>query len=847
MKKSKILAAAALSAVLGAQTLLMTACGSGEEALTAIKGETFEMPKIENITTYDNGDFSEYSDGKTERSELLPDQWEEYGAGDPYVFRYNGMYYLYVSTRDRETGVMAWKSNNMINWTPCQGEGLDLGYVANDPITTSAYAPEVYYFNGKFYMVTSPAGRGHYTLCADSPEGPFVPITGNYGLNIDGSFFVDDDERIYFLGAATGGITIYSMKSFEDAAPEYEGQIRKASLGWTEGPMMIKRGDYYYLTYTGSEVTMPSYKVCYATVNAGDDITYNGDYREGNGNPILLTVDNEADFKGLGHSSTVLGPDMDSHYIIYHSLDMVTGHGPWRSFNVDRLIFNGTQMSVSGSKTDSIAANLPAFHAENTAATDKFETVGDKTLSQSSTGKVFTAEFNFKGDKVKNIVSYTDENNYAYVIADYAAKTVKLNKVSSGTDSNVAEGTLVNDFKPDVIHTVRVAYADGVCDVYFDNLRKIKDVAVMLSPGKIGYIGGEAAYTAFSNVARGYSDKIELKQSDLAIGAANYLPEGAYDGVTSYKLGKGSGVSSVTVDEDENVDDIEFTGAKQLTLNNSGDFARYATYFREGGHYGVYLTYDKKYAGCAVGVQLNGGDIVTVRLPKVSAAADDFDGNIYTACVYEFDVEKGANIITIYGGDKKFAFISLTFDKKSYGAFKFENSLTEAVDVGAQYSSMFRITDEGHATRSGNRMLVYIGDETLADYEIEVRIRFMSENIYSAGIILRAGNYSTHNMDTKSSIEGYYIGLDSSKLVFSKYNFDFTRTNVRFEGHKYSEKLTDHWFRLKARIKGNTVTVYLDGEKMFSYTDLHPFRSGYFGLYSDGAEVVYRNLKIKGI
>ena len=852
MKRSKILAAAVLSAVLGAQTLLMTACGTdkAEEKTNPIDGVSFEMSDIKNYKTYDNGAFSEYKNGATELSEYLPHQWEEYGAGDPYVFRYNGMYYLYVSTRDRENGVMGWKSSDMLHWAPCQGDGLREGFVSEDPVTTSAYAPEVYYFNGKFYMATSPAGGGHYTLRADSPEGPFTPITGNYGLSIDGSFFVDDDESIYFLNAGTGGIVINSMDDFT-STPQRKGATGAvASLGWTEGPMMIKRGDYYYLTYTGSQVTSPGYKVCYATVKEGQSIATARAYQAGAGNPILLTVDTDNNFKGLGHSSTVLGPDMDSHYIIYHTLDMTTGHGPWRSFNIDRLIFNGTQMSVSSSKTDSVAANLPEFAATGTTGdnAEKFETAGEMTLSKSATGSVFTAEFNFKGNNVKNIVSYVDENNYAYVQTDYTAKTVKLNKVTGGTAAEVASGTLKNDFDPDVIHTVRVAYADGKADVYFDNMRKIKDVSVTLAAGKVGYEGGiEYAYTAFSNVARGYSDRKELKQNDLAIGASTYLPEGAYEGVQSYKFGARSGVSDVVVDKRVYVDDDKYHGAKQLTLANNGDFASYATYFREGGHYGLYLTYDRQYAGRSIAFQINGGELQQVKLPVVNVDEEDYVSNIYTACVGEFDVEKGANIITLYGGDNGFAFISFTTAKKAYGNYEFINDLSEAVEKGALYSSMYRLAEGGHTTRSGNRMLVYFGDGTLADFEMEVRIRFLSENVYGAGVILRADNYATSAYDDKNSIQGYYVGLDNRRLTLSKYNFNYTETNVRFDDHGQSATLADHWFRLKVTFKGNTITVALDGKTMFSFTDPHPFKAGYAGLYSDGAEVVYKNLIIRGI
>lgn len=136
----------------------------------------------------------------------VSNQWEGYGIGDPFVMRYNGMYYLYCSTLDSELGVRGYKSADLVNWAPMTGEGLREGYVSQDNITKAAYAPEVYYWNGMFYMYTSPAGNGHYVLTSESPEGPFVKATNSFGLSIDGSVLIDDDESLYFTYADNGGI-----------------------------------------------------------------------------------------------------------------------------------------------------------------------------------------------------------------------------------------------------------------------------------------------------------------------------------------------------------------------------------------------------------------------------------------------------------------------------------------------------------------------------------------------------------------------------------------------------------------------------------------------------------------
>ena len=164
-----------------------------------------DTPIPYSVDYYDNVDFNDY----VNETSTISNQWEAYGIGDPYVMRYNGTYYLYVSTKDGEPGIKAWKSIDLVNWEY-------IGLVATDPVTTSAYAPEVFYFNGDFYLYTSPAGQGHYILKSKSPEGPFEVVTGNLGLSIDGSVFITDDEKCISLYASVGYITVKEMASMTD-------------------------------------------------------------------------------------------------------------------------------------------------------------------------------------------------------------------------------------------------------------------------------------------------------------------------------------------------------------------------------------------------------------------------------------------------------------------------------------------------------------------------------------------------------------------------------------------------------------------------------------------------------
>ena len=38
----------------------------------------------------------------------IPQQWTGYGCGDPFVIRHNGKFYLFVSTKNNQVGVLGW-------------------------------------------------------------------------------------------------------------------------------------------------------------------------------------------------------------------------------------------------------------------------------------------------------------------------------------------------------------------------------------------------------------------------------------------------------------------------------------------------------------------------------------------------------------------------------------------------------------------------------------------------------------------------------------------------------------------------------------------------------------------
>lgn len=248
---------------------------------------------------------------------------------DPFVLRYNGKYYLYCT----RPGVPCWSSENLIDWKPegfCVPEEEFPGLVP--------FAPEVVYWNGTFYMYTSPHGLGHYVLTSACPAGPFHKITGNIGHSIDISVFIDDDGAWYAYWADDRGIVGCKMNSPTEFGEEV--LVGAFMHGWTEGPFVVKKDGRYHLTYTGNHYLSKGYRI-----NAAVSEQPLGPYLDHVYNPVIVRTEGEV--TGLGHSSTILGPDLHTHYIVYHNLN--PDHT--RDMNMDPVVFRQKRAYILGPTT----------------------------------------------------------------------------------------------------------------------------------------------------------------------------------------------------------------------------------------------------------------------------------------------------------------------------------------------------------------------------------------------------------------------------------------------------------------------------------------------------------------
>ncbi len=425
----------------------------------------------------------------------LSDLWDGREIGDPFLMRHDGRFYLYCSSHSRAPGIKCWTSEDMIHFDY-------QGFVCCDERTIGAYAPEVAYNAGKFWMVTSPRGSGHYLLQSDSPLGPFEVVSENLGVGIDGSIFVDDDGRSWFYRASHQGIRVHAMP--RPGEIDVRSRVIAASfLGqWTEGPQVIKRGGRYFLTDTGNHVLSRGYHVDYMVSHEGADRGYRR-LRDG-----VLLLETRDEFHALGHSSTCVGPDMDTMYIVYHKNILDEHNSPLhRSMNIDRLYFNGDRMYCNATWWHQPAPCQPEWVSRDGEGLIVCDMGRALPVEASSP---FTAEINIR---------LTAEAGSVF----FCGETLTLHRDRRWALTAGDTGVLPENVATDALMTVKVSLLGESLLLQINGMELLRR-RIALPGGRLGV--GEGCVPSFiglSGVAQGSEDASALKSVPGAFDAVHGL------------------------------------------------------------------------------------------------------------------------------------------------------------------------------------------------------------------------------------------------------------------------------------------------------------------------------------
>lgn len=241
------------------------------------------------------------------------------GIGDPFIIKVANTYYAYATSAP--DGFRYFTSSDLHEWQ-------DRGYCYRNSAwgENCFWAPEVYFRNGKYYLLYTSRWNKNHSLriglaVADGPCGPFCDLQPGplFDLGfacIDATLFFDDDgtNYLYFVRDCSENIVngvhiseIYCCRLSSDLTQLIEQPFRvttpdlhwETSLDpnwhWNEGPALLKHGGKYYLNYSVNCYDSPAYSVGCAVAERPT-----GPFRKYTA-PVLAR--REGDFSGPGHNS----------------------------------------------------------------------------------------------------------------------------------------------------------------------------------------------------------------------------------------------------------------------------------------------------------------------------------------------------------------------------------------------------------------------------------------------------------------------------------------------------------------------------------------------------------------
>lgn len=639
--------------------------------------------------------------GKTEASAVKNQSL----AGDPYILRYNNKFYLYVSNNSWYCTYRVWESLDLLHYTYLgEYDLLDANgnRTENDDATNQGYdlecpwAPEVHYWNGEFYMYTSPHAKGNLVLKSTTglPYGDYQVVNEKINSQIDGSFFIDDNEDKWFVypdgpTVSTGATEkAYNMPKVLKMTNMYTPTSTKETLSkagitgdWVEGPFLFKRDGIYYFIGTGETVGQPAYRLNYAYNDSGSVAGAANWSTEMEPNLILNT---EGDYNSYGHGAVTVGPNLDSYWFTYH-MNRVT-NGAYRTVAINRVEFSGTRMSVIGQDKETAAPEAPDFYTSyftalsnvksngkdtgitrtagyrsyNDARTNAGEGLYEKngqlisgrlqadgtTVEEIRTGSRFTAEYSFKNVATNGTFKCLFGGGYVTI---NNGKTVEL---YIGNEKKASAPMLVNgeEWNWSAYHNIIVTYETGRITVAIDGCTKIDIAATRLGNGVVGYAGvtdkqNQIGGLVFSNQAFGSSDQDAAKTIDGSFYASNYYE--AKDGERASSLSANSSIYKVTVADGE--DEVTYTDitskynshtyhiykdATALKLAE-GDRVVYKIDVPESGTYTFESLFSRDSDGSIIKVQIDNNTPTCYQIRKNNYSMQQYDVDYYESLQFE--------------------------------------------------------------------------------------------------------------------------------------------------------------------------------------------------------------------
>lgn len=233
---------------------------------------------------------------------------------DPGVIRVGSVFYSVRSTFGWQPGLPLVESTDLLHWRYA-GHGFATHPKLRPGDTRDGIWGVELGFNPntKQFLIFAPTRDGEVQVySADRPEGPFA-VNSLGVLGIDPGFFADDDGRLYLI---TNKFVIHELARDGRSVLRDVAAISRAGLRFTEGPAIVRHGEYYYLLYSDGG-TLPREPSTISTLRAR---TLAGPWQPDPANPNLFSTDSGARFESPAHGTLLPMPD-GSWYLTYHACE----------------------------------------------------------------------------------------------------------------------------------------------------------------------------------------------------------------------------------------------------------------------------------------------------------------------------------------------------------------------------------------------------------------------------------------------------------------------------------------------------------------------------------------------
>ncbi len=233
---------------------------------------------------------------------------------DPSILRDGDTYYMVHSSFEYYPGLLIWQSKDLINWNP-------VTHALHTKIG-NVWAPDLVKYKNKFYIYF-PANNTNYVVSADSINGKWTePVDLKIG-GIDPGHIADENGKRYLFFNSGGFVPL------SDDGLSVAGEYRHTYDGWKiprqwsiecfcmEGPKLVKRGEYYYLTVAEGGTAGPA--TGHMVISARSKSLF-GPWENSPYNPIIRTTKDSEKWKSKGHG-TLFEDAKGKWWMIFHAYE----------------------------------------------------------------------------------------------------------------------------------------------------------------------------------------------------------------------------------------------------------------------------------------------------------------------------------------------------------------------------------------------------------------------------------------------------------------------------------------------------------------------------------------------